>query len=121
MAIDETSVTNKILIAVSKEGARLFRNVRGLFLTLDGTRKVAAGLGVKGSSDLIGYTPIKITPEMVGRTIAVFTAIEVKTQAGYASFDQKTFVQNVLDNGGFAGIARNDDDAIKIIKLPLDM
>lgn len=29
--------------------------------------------------DLIGYTTIEITPEMVGRKIAVFTGVEVKS------------------------------------------
>jgi hypothetical protein len=32
-----------------------------------------------GFPDLCGWTSVEITPDMVGQTIAVFTAVEVKT------------------------------------------
>ena len=46
-------------------------------LELLNARPLEAGMGV-GSSDLIGVTRITVTPEMVGKTVAVFTAVEVK-------------------------------------------
>jgi hypothetical protein len=35
-----------------------------------------------GWPDLCGWTTIKITPDMVGRELAVFTAVEVKVTGG---------------------------------------
>jgi hypothetical protein len=60
----------------------------------------------KGSSDLIGWTEITITPDMVGKRIAVFTAVEVKTKTGRVSDEQKRFIKNVNDAGGIAKIER---------------
>ncbi len=55
---------------------RLFRNNVGMLFNDRGT-PVNYGLQ-KGSHDLIGITSITITPEMIGRTIGVFTSIEMK-------------------------------------------
>ena len=60
----------------------------------------------KGSSDLIGWTEITITPDMLGKRIAVFTAVEVKTKTGRVSVEQKRFIKNVNDAGGIAKIER---------------
>lgn len=35
-----------------------------------------------GTPDLCGWTSVKITPDMVGQTVAVFTAEEVKATGG---------------------------------------
>jgi hypothetical protein len=43
---------------------------------------------------------------MVGKRIAVFTAVEVKTKTGRVSDEQKRFIKNVNDAGGIAKIER---------------
>lgn len=68
-----------------------------------------------GSSDLIGITQIEITPDMVGRKIGIFTAIETKTLKGKASIEQDRFINRVRELGGIAGIARNEEEALKLI------
>jgi hypothetical protein len=120
MSAKETEIVNQIMIATSKMGARIFRNTRGLFLTLDASRKVRAGLQAPGASDLIGFVPVTITPEMVGRTIAVFVAAEVKTLTGRASPEQLNFIDFVQKSGGIAGVCRSAEDAEKLLKTPLD-
>lgn len=76
-----------------------------------------AGKPVRGTSDLCGWTTVKITPEMVGRDVAVFTAIETKrTKGGKASEHQISFVEQVNKAGGIAGIASSPDEAINIIE-----
>jgi hypothetical protein len=60
----------------------------------------------KGSSDLIGWTEVEITSQMVGTKVAVFTAVEVKTKTGRVSDEQKRFIKNVNDAGGIAKIER---------------
>lgn len=69
-----------------------------------------------GFSDLFGFVPVTITPDMVGQTLAVFTAIECKSAAGKARERQAAFLQAVNDNGGRAGIARTPDDALRIVR-----
>jgi hypothetical protein len=80
-------------------------------------RQLAAGLLVPGGSDLVGFKPVVITQAMVGRKIAVFSVIEVKTATGRVSPEQQHFVDVVRNNGGFAGIARSPEDARKILQI----
>ena len=91
----------------------LFRNNVGARLDKKG-RLIRFGL-VKGSSDLIGWTPVKVTQNMVGKTVAVFTAIEVKTKRGKATDSQLYYIGRVQADGGYAGVARNVEDALKVI------
>lgn len=113
MGILESNISKKIQMAVAKVGARLLRNNTGLFMTIDGKRKVRAGLG-SGTSDLIGWTTIIITEQMVGQTIAVFTAIEVKTENNTTQSNQDDFIAAVKYAGGYAGSARNEQEAVNI-------
>lgn len=81
----EAALQAEIRVETSKRGMRLWRNNAGAVTTDDG-RHIRFGLGNESarlnaalkSSDLIGITPVVITPDMVGRTIGVFTSIEVK-------------------------------------------
>lgn len=109
-AMSETNLMNSILIA--DHGCRLFRNNTGAIKDADG-RLVRFGL-CKGSSDLIGFRPTVITPDMVGKTVAVFTAIEVKTPTGKPTPEQLHFINRVKELGGIAGIARSVEDALAI-------
>ena len=63
-----------------------------LAVTLANARVLHAGL-VKGGSDLVGWSPLVITPDMVGKTVAMFTAVEVKTQGVPLTDDQKHFIE----------------------------
>jgi hypothetical protein len=114
MAKAETDIVHRIMLEESKHGVVLHKNVRGMFLTLDGKQKIRAGLQCKGSGDLIGYTPTVITPDMVGKTVAIYTSIEVKTDTGKPSKEQLDFSERVRSRGGRAGIARSPEEARKI-------
>ncbi len=107
MGARETDLLNAWLRKNRSWGVML-RNNTGVFLTLDGQRKVSAGLG-KGTSDLIGWRSITVTPEMVGRKIAVFTAVEGKTAEGVLSHEQRVFIHAVRLAGGFAFVVRSED------------
>jgi hypothetical protein len=129
----EQNIQQQIRLALSKTGSRMFRNntamawtgsrvIRGRYgsmvlpegsvLLLD-ARPLHAGLCV-GSSDLIGWTPVTVTPDMVGQRLAVFTAIEVKTPKGKTSPEQTNFIDRVKIDGGIAGVARSANDATQI-------
>lgn len=86
-------------------------------------RPVALGLAltsgdtVPGLSDLAGWTDVVITPEMVGRRIPVFTAIETKESGGGRRREnQINFVQQVQKAGGIAGFAASEQQANEIIE-----
>jgi ribosomal protein S19 len=107
----ETDIMKLIMIALSKKG-RAFRNNVGSVKTAD-NRFITFGLCV-GSSDIIGWTSVTITPEMVGKEVAVFTAVEVKKTKGKESDAQVNFIERVLEAGGIAGIARSEAEAERI-------
>lgn len=69
-----------------------------------------------GFSDLFGLVPVVVTPEMVGQTVAVFTALEVKSGKGKASDKQAAFIKAVNDNGGRAGVVRSAEDAVRVLE-----
>jgi hypothetical protein len=111
--MNEQQIQQNIRLSMSEMGFKIFRNNCGAYKDSTG-RLVRYGLANPGGSDLIGFKPTVITPEMVGKTVAIFTAIEVKTPTGKPTPEQLHFVQRVKDLGGIAGIARSVDDVIAI-------
>lgn len=89
-----------------------FISERGVFLK--NARPIQYGLGA-GTSDLIGFTEMEITHDMVGKKVAVFTAIEVKSDRGRVSPKQQRFIDFVNERGGIASIARAVENAARII------
>lgn len=110
--MNEQYILQQIRLEMSKRGVKLFRNQTGAFTDKDG-RLVRFGLCV-GGSDLIGWTPVTVTADMVGKRLAVFTAIEVKTPKGKTSPEQTNFIDRVKIDGGIAGVARSAEDATQI-------
>ena len=53
----------------------------------------------EGWGDLVGWTSVKITPDMVGQTMAIFTMEEVKA-TGKLSKAQERFRDIILRMGG---------------------
>ncbi len=111
---DEAKVQNDIRLACARGATRLWRNNCGALKDQNG-RLVRYGL-CPGSSDLIGMRSVTITSDMVGQTIAVFTAIEVKDR-GRPTPEQQAFIAMVQQAGGLAGIARSVDDAMAILQM----
>ena len=122
----ETKLMNAVMLALSQAGCTVWRNEiagawvgrpvhrEGQLVTLANARMIQAGL-CKGSCDLIGITPVTITPDMVGRTIGVFTAQEIKTPTGRTTPEQDRFIAAVRAAGGIAGVARSPADALKLL------
>jgi hypothetical protein len=113
---DERRIQSEIQLAASAGGgpARLWRNNVGALRDQRG-QLVRYGL-CPGSSDLIGYRTITITPDMVGQRVALFTAIEVKDRARPTD-QQQAFISLIQHAGGLAGVARSVPDALSILRL----
>ena len=92
---------------------RLWRNSKGG--ARQGNRFHQYGLLAPGSSDLVGYTSVTITPAMIGQTVALFTAIEVKAPGGRVEPDQRHFVDRIISAGGVGGIAHSEAEAREIV------
>lgn len=103
----ESDFMRQVMIRATNEGARVFRNQVGRYQLLDGTY-ISSGLCV-GSSDLIGWKTVQVTPEMVGKKMAVFVAIECKSDNGRLTTEQKNFIETVLNSGGIAFVVRPSD------------
>ncbi len=108
--MSETALQNKIRLAINAPNVRMFRNNVGQIGGL------SFGLAI-GSSDLIGFTSKVITPDMVGQTVAIFTALEVKTPTGKVSPAQTKFVDMVNKLGGIGAIVRSVDDAVNVVAV----
>lgn len=123
---DESEISQKVQMAAMNFGCTLMRNNNGAAVNETG-RLIRFGLGHVSpkdnykSSDLIGITKIVITPDMVGKTIGVFTALEIKKEAWDCNkkldereIKQSNFLQWVTMNGGIASFV-NKVDSLKDI------
>lgn len=108
--MSERKIMNQIQVALSKFKARLFRNQVGTYKLPSGNY-VSSGLCI-GSSDLIGWHSVVVTPKMVGSRVAIFTAVEVKTSSGKLTKEQVNFIQNVKMSGGVAFVATSIEEAV---------
>lgn len=122
---DESTVQQEVQIQGMYHSCTLMRNNSGACVDETG-RLIRYGLGNvskkhqenSASSDLIGITKVVITPDMVGKTLGVFTAIEVKKEDWNENKKldkreqaQSNFITWVKSLGGFAGFC---NDAIKL-------
>jgi len=130
----EQQAQDEVRLAAASVSMRLLRNNRGMFTNEYG-RPVRFGLGNESSkdkdflsSDEIGGTMVTITPEMVGKKVFIFTAIEVKPKGfkmrafkpGTREHGQLKFLEWVVSMGGFGGFATSADDLRAIHKHFMD-
>ncbi len=124
----ESDVQQQIQIEGPGVGCQLMRNNSGAFKDQSG-RWIFFGLGnisrvgstKMKSSDLVGFTRVLITPQMVGTVVAVITAVEVKdpkwklVPSDKRAHAQANWLNWIKANGGFAGFAQSIADFRKII------
>ena len=103
-------------------GPRGVHRMKDGSLSIAAPRPISVGLGmvsgepVVGAADLIGRTTIRITPEMVGKTVAVFTSLEAKrSSGGVVSEAQKNWRDQTLAAGGIAGVFSSPEEAESIV------
>lgn len=123
----ETPLMHEIQLATSQAGARIFRNqvgegrfaMRGCAYCQRGGEYVTFGLG-PGSPDLVGWKTVTVTPEMVGKKLAVFVGIEVKVPGAKTEAkrlrNQKQFLETIQAHGGIAFMATARDEAVLKLK-----
>jgi hypothetical protein len=68
-----------------------------------------------GGSDRVGFRPVVITPDMVGKTVAVFLCIEEKTINDTLKPNQKKWHNFIISEGGISEIWKEKKDGSIII------
>lgn len=129
MKKDESTVQQEIQGEAMHYNCTLMRNNSGACVDETG-RVVRFGLGniskkhtdQIASSDLIGVTKVTVTPEMVGKTVGIITAIEVKKsdwnpnkKLDKRETAQYNFIKWIKSLGGRAGFARSTEDLDEIL------
>ena len=116
----ESHILKQIMMFCSRGACRLFRNNSGAFQDKRG-QWVRYGVANPGGSDLIGWRSVRVTQDMVGRTLAVFAAIEVKQEKKKPTVEQAQFIEAVKSAGGIAGVAHSPEEAAALLDtLPVD-
>ena len=124
----EHEIQNEIRVAVGAEQtATLFRaNVGEAWtgtlvssslhrVTIENTRRFRSGLPV-GFPDLFGFRTIEVTPEMIGKKLAVFVFLEVKKPGGRTSKAQKKMHAFLQSAGAIGGVARSAEEAAALLQ-----
>ena len=104
--MSERDLIDEFLLAASQQGWRFARTNSGLAQFPDGS-SVRYGLFQPGGSDCIGWVPYLVTAADVGRTIAIFAAVEIKTGKQKPTEDQERFLRIVHRAGGIAAWGRD--------------
>lgn len=127
----EEKANQDVRLRVTSWGMRMFRNNSGVLMNPNGV-PVRFGLGneskkinkVLKSPDLVGVYELEITPEMVGKKVAVFSGIEVKKKGfkekenyneNSREFGQNNFIKLIKKFGGLAGFASCKEDVDRIL------
>jgi hypothetical protein len=126
MGHKETPLMKKCLLKIGRlPGIRIFRNNVGMGyqgkaeffknpirVLITNFRMIKFGLLV-GSGDYIGWKSVVVTPEMVGKKVAVFLSVEIKSEDGKRSEEQENWSAIVRYSGGIA-VFIDDLENIKI-------
>lgn len=124
----ESAVQTQTRLAMARLGALMYRNNIGVAVDASG-RHIRYGIANDSaqlnkqikSSDLLGVMPVIVTPEMVGRTVGVFTALECKSSGWHLTPGdergqaQLRFIELIRSVGGFAGFVTDPADVHRII------
>jgi hypothetical protein len=113
--MSEQELQQRIRLELGRGPVRLWRNNVGALRDQRG-QLVSYGL-CRGSSDLIGLRRLTIGPEHLGQSLAVFVAIEVKSERGRLAAEQQQFLEVVREFGGLAGVARSLPEASALLQL----
>lgn len=129
----ETNLVRKIILNASAIGNKLWRQNSGqgwvgkstvikrretVFLNpgdvvIENARPFHSGF--VGQPDAGGWVSVVITPDMVGKTVAIACQVEVKKLDGVEAVAQQKFGEMALEMGVRWGFARSIEDSVRIM------
>lgn len=122
----EQDIQAQILIELSKNNVYALRINSGNFwggevlshngdmLLLKHPTKIAGAPA--GTSDIIGCKTVIISQEMVGKTVGIFTCIEVKKPSEKPKPHQEKYLALMNSRGAIAGVAKSPEEAVSLIE-----
>ena len=125
--VNEQVVMHRMMLRFGRGATRLFRINSGMAwigkiiartrttITLENPRAFHGA--TQGTSDLIGWHSVTITPDMIGKRVAIFVALEVKSATGRARPEQAAYAEAVRRSGGIAIIASDEEDVATALQI----
>lgn len=92
---------------------RVLKTIKGVIHLLGGR---VVKVGFPGMPDVIGWHSVIITEDMVGRIIAVFVGVEIKTDTNDVSDAQAHILARLEKDGALCGVARCEADLERIMR-----
>lgn len=113
----ETNIQSAVLLAVgSRHDCMAWRNQTGGFRAMDNPQRIVK-VGTPGAPDILSVVAVKITPDMVGKTVGVAVGIEVKTPTGKQREEQTKWQAAFEKRGGIYLLSRGPEQASEQMNL----
>jgi hypothetical protein len=111
----ETKIQNSALLAVgARPDVLSMRLQSGVFRAYDDPDKIVR-IGQPGLPDTMMLVATKITPDMIGKTVAVAVAAEIKTARGRQSDAQRAWQRAFEARGGTYELVRTPDQMVALV------
>lgn len=111
----ETRIQNASLIAVGQRPDVLAMRLHsGCFRSMDDPTKMVR-VGQPGLPDTMLLVATEITPDMIGKTVAVAVAAEIKTAKGRQSDAQARWQAAFEQRGGIYALIRSPDEMTALV------
>lgn len=111
----ETRIQNSALLAVGqRQDVMAMRLQSGVFRSYDDPDKIVR-VGQPGLADTMMIVAVQITPEMVGKTVGVAVAAEIKTAKGRQSAAQRAWQTAFEARGGQYRLVRSPDEMLDVV------
>jgi hypothetical protein len=107
----ETNIEKSVLLELGGQRDVLaWKQMVGSFRAIDDPQRIVR-VGVPGMADVMTVQAVTITPDMVGKTIGVAVAHEVKTLTGKQRDNQKLWQLALELKGGIYFLSRSAEQA----------
>lgn len=111
----ETKIQNNALLAVGQRPDVLaMRMQSGVFRRVDAPDQMVR-IGQPGLADTMMIVAVKITPDMIGKTVGVAVAAEIKSARGRQSEAQQRWQRAFEQRGGVYDLVRTPADMIGLV------
>lgn len=112
----ETIIQNRCLLSVGqRKDCMWWRQHVGKYRHLHQPDQVVS-IGTPGMADTIGVVAVTITESMVGKTVGVAVAAELKTKTGKQQENQQLWQRAFQARGGVYRLVRSPEDMTQLVE-----